>query len=231
MRSASLLTAAIALVMAATVLAPTPASATTSHAYEPMPNFVGMGRSGVFSEMISAQLYFKTTGLGANTSHWVRVVGEIPAAGTMIHPFSTVTLQVTTVPIVVTAVHHVIAKKPVLIKRPVVKKKAVIKLYSVTRKSVRKPTGTRHKTTRPRVVDSRVGVATWYSYIPGQCATGYLPRGTRINVEDLDTHKVISCIVTDREAARGNRVVDLSETQFAELAPLGVGVVPVRVTW
>ena len=224
MRSASLVTAAVALVMAAIVTLPSPAQATTSHAYEPMPNFVGMGRSGVFSEMYSAQLHFKTTGLGANSSHWVRVIGEIPAAGTMIHPFSTVILQVTTVPIVVAAVRHVVAK-------PVVKKKPVIKLVAVTHKGAKKPTGTKKKVTRPRIVNFRVGVATWYSYIPGQCATWYLPRGTRINVEDLKTGKVISCVVTDREAARGNRVVDLSETQFAELAPLGVGVVPVRVTW
>jgi hypothetical protein len=234
MRSASLVTAAIALVMAVTVTLPTSAQAATSHAYEAMPNFAGMGRSGVFSEMFSAKLYFKTTGPGANTAHWVRVVGELPAAGTMIHPFSTVILDVTTVP-VVTAVHHVLTKTTavhhVLTTTHVLKRKPVIKLASVARTSVKRPTGTKHKATHPRVVDLHVGVATWYSYIPGQCATWYLPRGTRINVEDLDNHKVISCVVTDREAAQGNRAVDLSETQFAELAPLGVGVVPVRVTW
>jgi rare lipoprotein A (peptidoglycan hydrolase) len=162
---------------------------------------------------------------------------------------------VTTVPVALTAVRHVLKKTPpvhhalkqtppvhhalkqtppvhhVLATRHVVKKRQVIKLASVARTSVRRPTSTRHKATHPRVGNVHVGVATWYSYIPGQCATWYLPRGTRISVEDLDNHKVISCVVTDLEAAHGNRAVDLSETQFAQLAPLGVGVVPVKVTW
>ncbi|NNN09665.1 MAG: hypothetical protein HKL85_10805 [Acidimicrobiaceae bacterium] len=254
--------------MAATVATPTPAQATTSHAYEPMPNFVGMGRTSVYAEMFSAQLYFKTTGVGANTSQWVRVVSEIPAAGTMIHPLSTVILQVssTPAPIAVTVAaarhaaapvrpvtstkpvtKHVISSKPVTKKhvtakgpvtkkhvistKPVVKRKGTVTVLAVTRKNVAKPTSTKKKITHPQVVDFRVGVATWYSYFPGQCASWYLPQGTRINVESLITHRVVSCVVTDRQAAKGNRVVDLSEAQFAELAPLGVGVVPVRVTW
>ena len=45
------------------------------------------------------------------------------------------------------------------------------------------------------------------------------------------TGKVIHCIASDREAAHGNRVVDLSETQFAQLAPLSKGVVVGRVSW
>jgi len=96
----------------------------------------------------------------------------------------------------------------------------------------RAPTTTttlRHKKSKPKRY--RIGDATWYSYIPGRCATWYLPRGTRIAVRDLRTGKVIHCIASDREAAHGNRVVDLSETQFAQLAPLSKGVVVVRVSW
>jgi hypothetical protein len=247
-RLAPLVTAAIALVMAATVTLPAPAEASTSHAYEAMPNFLGMGRSGVYSEMYVAQLYFKTTGLGANTSRWVRVVGELPAAGTQIQRFSTVILHVTSVappaPVTRTVVKKPVVKKTVVkktvVKKPVVKKpvgtrhvvkKPVIKVLSVTRKDIKTPTHKKRRAGKHAVEDFRVGVATWYSYTPGQCATWYLPRGTRINVENIKTGKVISCVATDREGARGNRVVDLSETQFAELAPLGVGVLPVRVTW
>jgi len=264
--------------MAATVTLPAPAEAATSNAYEAMPNFIGLGQYSVHAEMYRAQLYFKTTGPGANSTAWTRVVGEIPAVGTMIHPFSTVILEVTTTPVVSAVVHpakktvvvvHHVTKKPAtkkivvvvhhVTKKPATKKivvvvhhvtkktakktvvvavhrgtkKPVVKLESVTRQSMKKPTTPAKKkvTSRPAVTDFRVGVATWYSYIPGRCASWYLPMGTRINVEDLNTGKVISCVVTDREAARGNRVVDLSETQFSELAPLGVGVVPVRVTW
>ena len=95
-------------------------------------------------------------------------------------------------------------------------------------------TTTVHATTttvKHRPVRYRIGVATWYSYVPGHCATWYLPFGTRIRVLDLATGHSITCIVTDREAAHGNRVVDLNETQFAQLAPLGVGVIAVKVTW
>ena len=77
----------------------------------------------------------------------------------------------------------------------------------------------------------RIGVATWYSYIPGQCATSYLPRGTRITVEDLDTGVSISCVVTDRQDYSPGRVVDLNETQFSQLTALWRGVVRVKVSW
>ncbi len=77
----------------------------------------------------------------------------------------------------------------------------------------------------------RVGVATWYSWRPGQCATSYLPRGTRIYVRVVGTNRVISCVVTDRQARRPGRVVDLNEGSFSALAPLGRGVVRVIVTW
>jgi hypothetical protein len=79
--------------------------------------------------------------------------------------------------------------------------------------------------------DYKIGVATWYSYIPGRCATWYLPKGTRITVLDLNTGRSITCIISDRENHTGNHVVDLSETQFAELAPLGTGVISVKVSW
>jgi beta-lactam-binding protein with PASTA domain len=86
----------------------------------------------------------------------------------------------------------------------------------------------RHKT-KPKKY--RIGDATWYRYIPGRCATWYLPRGTRITIRDLATGKVIHCIASDREGAHGNRVVDLDTVQFAELAPLSKGVVVVKVSW
>ncbi len=77
----------------------------------------------------------------------------------------------------------------------------------------------------------RIGIATWYNWHPGQCATSYLPHGTRIWITDLDTGRVISCVVTDTQAYDPNRVVDLSETQFAQLAPLSKGIIRVKVTW
>lgn len=76
-----------------------------------------------------------------------------------------------------------------------------------------------------------VGVATWYAWRPGQCATSYRPKGTRIWIEDLATHRTVSCLVTDYEPRSPGRVVDLDSGVFAELAPLAQGVIRVRVTW
>lgn len=77
----------------------------------------------------------------------------------------------------------------------------------------------------------KIGVATWYNYVPGRCATWYLPKGTRLTVRDLTTGKSVTCIISDRESHSGNHVVDLSETQFRELAPLSIGVISVKVSW
>ncbi|HEY5104482.1 MAG TPA: PASTA domain-containing protein [Acidimicrobiales bacterium] len=77
----------------------------------------------------------------------------------------------------------------------------------------------------------KIGVATWYDYVPGRCATWYLPKGTRITVRDLTTGKAIVCVITDRENEGGNHVVDLSETQFSQLEPLSKGVISVKVSW
>ncbi len=82
-----------------------------------------------------------------------------------------------------------------------------------------------------RAAPSRVGVATWYRYIPGQCATSYLPMGTVITVQDLSSGVTLHCVVTDRQEVAPGRVVDLSRQQFRALAPLWRGVVRVRVSW
>jgi len=78
---------------------------------------------------------------------------------------------------------------------------------------------------------SATGVATWYAWHPGQCASPFLPHGTLITVTDLATHKTIQCLVTDTEAHNPGRVVDLSASCFEELASLSQGVIQVRITW
>jgi rare lipoprotein A (peptidoglycan hydrolase) len=192
-----------------------------------MPNFVGMGRSSVYAEMFRAQLYFKTAGTGANTSSWVRVVAELPAAGTLVPLLSTVTLEVTTVPLVAAPVKRVVTAA--VVTRPVTKK-STVKVDAIVKTVTATPT-TKKRAVHHEVATYRKGVATWYSYIPGQCASWYLPKGTVITVVDLRNGHSVKCRVTDHEEAHGDRVVDLSETQFLDLAPLGVGVVPVKVTW
>jgi hypothetical protein len=78
---------------------------------------------------------------------------------------------------------------------------------------------------------TREGIATWYGWHPGQCASPFLPHGTLLTVTDLATHKTIQCLVTDTEAHNPGRVVDLSNFCFEELAPLSQGVIMVRISW
>jgi len=78
---------------------------------------------------------------------------------------------------------------------------------------------------------TRVGIATWYSWFPGQCASPFLPHGTLLTVTDLATNKTIQCLVTDTEAHNPGRVVDLSASCFEALGALSQGVILVRITW
>lgn len=216
-----------------------------THQPRPMPNMTGLNRVQAFKIMQAYGFFFTTSGPGANTTKWNKVVGQYPYAGTLVPWHAHISLKVTTI-------------KPVAKKKPkpvvttttststttttTVPDTTTTTYVGETTTSTTTPTPTTTTTVKPvttttvkkkkRVAPKfKIGVATWYSYIPGQCATSYLPMGTRIVVEDLATGKKISCLVTDREAAHGNRVVDLSETQFSELAPLHEGVVRVKVSW
>lgn len=290
-RRSGWLAVAATLVMSATWFA-TPAVAFSSHATETMPNLVGDSRATAYAVMHQKLLFFSTKGPGAGTAAWVRVTGQLPAAGSQVPVRSTIELFVTTVP----APHHVpvhhrvttnhvVKHVPRVVSAPaprvvgqgqgftlwVARHRSLhlivlrvgpkggawnVVLAQYPRPGVRiKPgaalvvtvehfantpkgqkavpkTAARPHVTRPaRLGNVRFGVATWYSYVPGRCATSYLRFGTKLYIKDLVTGHVVTCIVTDRQGSGSNRVVDLSETEFAELAPLAKGVVPVRVWW
>jgi hypothetical protein len=101
----------------------------------------------------------------------------------------------------------------------------------VHRAPVTKPTITQTAAAVIGGVGFKIGIATWYNYFPGRCATWYLPKGTRLTVRDLTTGRSVTCVITDRENEGDDHVVDLSETQFSELAPLSQGVIRVKVSW
>ena len=173
-----------------------------------VPNLTHLSRSQVYAVMRHADLYFATRGPGAGHA-WTRVVAESPAPGSVVALRSTITL--TTSMAVTTA--------------------AVTRVAPAATRT--RSTVVTHSTAAPLVGSThyRIGVATWYSYVPGQCATSYLPMGTRITVEDLATGVSVSCVVTDRQDYSPGRVVDLNETQFSQLTALWRGVVRVKVSW
>jgi hypothetical protein len=93
------------------------------------------------------------------------------------------------------------------------------------------PRPTAPPTTAPPT-NTATGIATWYSESPpGGCASPWLPRGVTLTVTDITTGVTLTCLVDDREADNPGRVVDLSPSEFEELAPLSEGVVQVTVSW
>jgi beta-lactam-binding protein with PASTA domain len=227
------------------------------HALRRVPHLDGLSRARVYAAMRRAQLFFVTHGSGSANATWRRVLHQSPAAGALVRWHSSVALVVTTSrPRTVTKKPSATTTTVKRRRPPVTTTSSPTTTVAAadgstttstpdstttypgeTTTTTLTPTTT---TTRPEVTTTtvkkkpvryRIGLATWYSYIPGRCATSYLPNGTRIKVTALATGRSITCVVTDRQGARTGRVADLSETQFAVLAPLWRGVVRVRVSW
>jgi beta-lactam-binding protein with PASTA domain len=219
------------------------------HGTRAVPRLTGLTRTRVFSAMKKAQLYFDTKGPGSASGKWVVAVRQSPAAGTRVRWHSVV--EVTTSlsrpeprPEPRAVVKEIVKAKPVVKARPKPEPKSTTTTSTIaTPPSTTYPGETTTTTTTTTTVPVttttvkqpaaryRIGVATWYSYVPGRCATWYLPMGTHVVVRDLVTGRSIDCVVTDHEGAHGDRAVDLNQTQFAELAPLTQGVINVKVSW
>jgi beta-lactam-binding protein with PASTA domain len=218
-----------------------------NHGPRAVPRLTGLTRAQVFVAMKRAQLFFDTKGPGSSNGSWLLAVRQSPAAGTRVrwHSVVEVTTSLTRPKPkkkVVEAVVKVVVKakpKP----KPLPKSTTTTTPAAPTTTYPGETTTTTATTTTTTTVPvttttvkkpaarRKYGVATWYNYFPGRCATWYLPMGTHIIVLDLDTGRSVRCIVTDREGAHGNRAVDLNATQFAELAPLSQGVINVKVSW
>jgi beta-lactam-binding protein with PASTA domain len=195
---------------------------------ERVPSLIGLSRARAAAVLASSQLRIRTQGPGSTTNTWTKVVHQSPAPGTLVARHGVITATVTIV-----RAHPASPTNTTTTVAPTTTTTypgEPTTLPPTTTTTVAPPTTT---TTIGRSVarDFRVGVATWYSYIPGRCATWFLPMGIHVTVLDLETGRSVTCVVTDHEAARGNRVIDLSQTQFAMLAPLAKGVINVRVSW
>jgi len=84
----------------------------------------------------------------------------------------------------------------------------------------------------PQPTNSEVGEATWYSQAPaGKCASPNLPFGTVLTVRNNATGATTTCTVDDREESGYPRVVDLSPSDFAQIADPSQGVVDVTISW
>ncbi|MHB1487517.1 MAG: septal ring lytic transglycosylase RlpA family protein [Acidimicrobiales bacterium] len=83
----------------------------------------------------------------------------------------------------------------------------------------------------PAPTHAEVGPASWYAARVGSCAHPYLPFGTVIQITDLNNGRRAKCVVDDRGPYVPGRIIDLSKSVFAELAPTTSGVIEVRLGW
>jgi peptidoglycan lytic transglycosylase len=60
-------------------------------------------------------------------------------------------------------------------------------------------------------------------------AHGNLPFGTQLRVTNLENGKSVTVRVNDRFPGTKNRIIDLSEGSFKQIAPLAQGVIPVKL--
>ena len=87
------------------------------------------------------------------------------------------------------------------------------------------------KGTKPPATNSQTGQATWYHRDGMVAAHKTLPFGTHVTVTNLANGKKVTVVINDRGPYGDGRIIDLSDDAFAQLAPLGAGVISVRITW
>ena len=77
------------------------------------------------------------------------------------------------------------------------------------------------------------GQATWYDppWSGLTAASPWIPFGTHVTVTDLATGRTVIVVINDRGPFAPGRIIDLSPEAFSILAPLGRGVLDVRITW
>ena len=101
-----------------------------------------------------------------------------------------------------------------------------------------KPSGTQKPPVAPaRTAGAPVrqnGSASWYDSHAGSgsCAHLTLPFGTIVTIHNTANGRTAQCRVGDRgPMAYTGHIIDLNRDVFAQLAPLGTGVIPVQLSW
>jgi hypothetical protein len=77
------------------------------------------------------------------------------------------------------------------------------------------------------------GQATWYDppWSGLTAASPWIPFGTLVTVTDPASGRAVIVVIDDRGPFGAGRIIDLSPEAFSALAPLGRGVLDVRITW
>lgn len=78
---------------------------------------------------------------------------------------------------------------------------------------------------------SQDGVASWYDAYGLTAAHKTLPKGTVVTVTNLANGKSVNVVIRDRGPYVKGRIIDLSDNAFSRIAPLGSGVVRVKIRY
>lgn len=110
----------------------------------------------------------------------------------------------------------------------------VNRIVAVGTRPVRRSTAPRAESAAPvpsSTGRSETGQGSHYAFTMASCAHKTLPFGTVVRITNLDTGAVASCTIRDRGPFGAGRILDMSKDTFSRLAPLGQGVIPVRIDW
>lgn len=83
----------------------------------------------------------------------------------------------------------------------------------------------------PPALNVQTGQATWYQR-NGLCAAHRtLPMGTNVQVTNVSNGRQVTVTINDRGPFGSGRIIDLSDDAFSQLAPLGSGIINVKIAW
>jgi hypothetical protein len=81
-----------------------------------------------------------------------------------------------------------------------------------------------------KIISYGEGGASWYGGVPALTAAHRtLPKGTKVRVVAIASGKSVVVTIADRGPFIAGRIIDLSKDSFALLAPVGAGVIQVRL--
>ncbi len=81
-----------------------------------------------------------------------------------------------------------------------------------------------------RLGKSHTGQASWYAYKDCDCAANpWLPKGSRVKVTAVNSGKSVVVKINDRGPFVEGRIIDLDKTAFEKIAPLGAGVIDIKM--
>lgn len=79
--------------------------------------------------------------------------------------------------------------------------------------------------------NTQSGKASWYNIGGLTAAHRSLPFGTVVRVTNLANGKTVTVTIQDRGPFVSGRIIDLSESAFAEIASTSTGVINVKIEW